>query len=293
MVKCSSQAVTFFGVLQRIYVIFAASPARWKILEDTVPYITAKPLSDTRWECRLESVEALWYQMSEIREALFAVADQSWDPMVKAKAESLANFEVGNFEFILATIIWYDILFAVNTVSKSLQSANMQLDVAVQQIKGLVTYLTKYQDTGFHSAMNTAKEIASAMDVEQVFKQNRNRRRKRQFDYESRDEGMLSAEQAFRTGYFTCIINQAITSMNTRFEQLQQYDTLFGFLYNINTMRQLNDDDFLKCCMDLDLALRSESLRDLDGADLCAEVNIFRKIVPESVRTAIQCLQYL
>jgi hypothetical protein len=48
MAKCSSQAVTFLGGLQRIYVIFAALPARWKILEDTVPYITVKPLSDTR-----------------------------------------------------------------------------------------------------------------------------------------------------------------------------------------------------------------------------------------------------
>jgi hypothetical protein len=77
----------------------------------------------------------------------------------------------------------------------------MELDVAVQQIKGLVTYLTKYRDTGFHSAMFTAKEITSAMDVEQLFKQNRNRRRKRQFGYESTDEGTLLAEQAFRTGY--------------------------------------------------------------------------------------------
>jgi hypothetical protein len=52
--------------------------------------------------------------------------------MVKAEAESLTNFE-----FILAAIIWYDILFAVNTVSKSLQSADMQLDVAIQQTKDL------------------------------------------------------------------------------------------------------------------------------------------------------------
>ena len=58
-------------------------------------------------------------------------------------------------------------------------------------------------------------------------------------------------------------------------------------------MRQLNDDDLLKCCMDLDLALSSESSRDLDGADLCAELNIFRETVPESVKTAMQCLQYL
>jgi hypothetical protein len=55
-------------------------------------------------------------------------------------------------------------------------------------------------------------------------------------------------------------------------------------------MRQLNDD-LLKCCMNLDLALRSESSRDLGSADLCAELKIFREIVPESVRTIIQCLQ--
>jgi adenylate kinase len=97
MAKCSSQAVTFMRVLQRINVIFAASPARWKILEDTVSYITQRPLSDTQWECRLDSVKALRYQMSEIREALFAVADESRDPMVKAEAESLANFKVGKF----------------------------------------------------------------------------------------------------------------------------------------------------------------------------------------------------
>jgi len=48
--------------------------------------------------------------------------------------------------------------------------------------------------------------------------------------------------------------------MNTWFEELQQYDTLFGFLYNMNTMQQLNDDDLLKCCMDLQLSV---TLREL------------------------------
>ncbi|XP_059169366.1 zinc finger MYM-type protein 1-like [Physella acuta] len=281
MAKISSKAVTFFGVLQRIYVIFAGSPARWKILEEAVPYITVKSLSDTRWECRIESVKALRYQISEIKEALFTVSDESKDPMVKAEAESLANFEVGNFEFILAVIIWYDILFAVNTVSKSLQSADMQLDVAIQQIKGLVTYLTNYRENGFNSAMITAKEIAKAMDVDQVFKQKRSRKRKRQFEYESTDDSTLSGEDEFRTEYFLCIMDQAIIGMNTRFEQLRQYDSLFGFLYNINTMRKLNNEDLLKSCMNLDIELRSVSSRDLNGADLCTELTMFREILPE------------
>jgi hypothetical protein len=33
---------------------------------------------------------------NERREAFFFVADESRDPMVKAEAESLANFELGN-----------------------------------------------------------------------------------------------------------------------------------------------------------------------------------------------------
>jgi hypothetical protein len=70
--------------------------------------------------------------MSEIRGALFTVADKSRDLMVKAEAECLENFEVGKFEFILATIIWHDLLFALVTARKSLQSANMQLDEAIQ-----------------------------------------------------------------------------------------------------------------------------------------------------------------
>jgi hypothetical protein len=41
----------------------------------------------------------LRYLIGEIREALFAVADEFKDLIVKAEAEALANFDVGNFEY--------------------------------------------------------------------------------------------------------------------------------------------------------------------------------------------------
>jgi len=40
-----------------------------------------------------------------------------------------------NFEFLLSMTIWYDILFAVNSVSKSLQSK--YINMAIKQLKGL------------------------------------------------------------------------------------------------------------------------------------------------------------
>ncbi len=107
------------------------------------------------------------------------------------------------------------------------------------------------------------------------------------------DESTLSGEDEFRTEYFLCIMDQAIIGMNTRFEQLRQYDSLFGFLYNINTMRKLNNEDLLKSCMNLDIALRSVSSRDLNGTDLCTELTMFREILPEGIKSAKQCLQYI
>ena len=55
------------------------------------------------------------------------MADETKASKVRSKAKSLANNNQGNFDFILAPVVRYDILFAVNTVSKA---ADMQLDIA-------------------------------------------------------------------------------------------------------------------------------------------------------------------
>ncbi len=69
MARSCPKAMTFFGVVQRIYTLFASSTKRWQTLK-THSSITPKPLSNTRWECRTESVKAIRYQTSQIRDAL-------------------------------------------------------------------------------------------------------------------------------------------------------------------------------------------------------------------------------
>ncbi|CAA0824381.1 hAT family dimerisation domain [Striga hermonthica] len=68
--KGKHQAVTFFGVIQQIYCLFARSTKRWKILKDNVERFTVKPLSDTRWESRVKSVQPIRYQTPQIISAL-------------------------------------------------------------------------------------------------------------------------------------------------------------------------------------------------------------------------------
>ena len=119
------QKLHLFFVLQRIYTLFSSSTKRWKILQDHIHNITLKSLSQTCWENRIESVKAVRFQTSQIRYALFELAKVSDDPKIKSETDGLATYELKNFEFLLGMNIWYDILFADNSISKNSQSKDM------------------------------------------------------------------------------------------------------------------------------------------------------------------------
>jgi hypothetical protein len=124
-------------------VTFFSSTKRLKILLDNVSSLTLKPLSQTHRESRIESLKTIKFQTSQIRNALLQLAKTSEDPKTKGEANCLATYEIESFEFLLSMIIWYDILFAINIVSKNLQSKDMHIDVAIDQLEGLISYLKK------------------------------------------------------------------------------------------------------------------------------------------------------
>ena len=60
------------------------------------------------------------------------LAEVSKNLKTKSEANCLAIYELKNFKFLLDITIWYDILFAVNSVSKNLQSKDMHIDVVIE-----------------------------------------------------------------------------------------------------------------------------------------------------------------
>ncbi|XP_020420316.1 zinc finger MYM-type protein 1 [Prunus persica] len=209
------KAKDFFGIIQRIYTLFANSTKRWKILKDNVKHLTLKSLSVTRWESSIESVRAIRFQAADLREALLQLAESDGDSKITSKANSLATYELGNFEFLLGMVTWYDILGAVNVVSKNLQSEDMLIDVAIDKVKGLITFFEKYRENGFTEAMCTAKEIATDMGIDPVFPEKRKIHRKKHFDENTCEPSQSvpeSAEEKFRIDYFLYLVDQVIGS---------------------------------------------------------------------------------
>ena len=273
------KAISFFGVVQRIYTLFSSSTKRWKILQDNVSSLTLKPLSQTRWESRIESVKAIKFQALEIRDALLQLAKTSEDPKTKSEVDCLATYELESFEFLLGMTIWYDILFVVNSVSKNLQSKDMHIDIAIDQLKGLISFFKKYREDGFTSAMISSKEIAIKMEIEPMFHEKRIIRRKKQFDENVNDEITQSAEESFRINYFLYIVDQAISSIESRFEQFQIYEDIFGFLFNFEKLKALDDNSLKKYCLNLESFLKHDVYYDIDGLDLCSELIVLKEVV--------------
>lgn len=67
------------------------------------------------------------------------------------------------------------------------------------------------------------------MEIEPIFCEKRIIRRKKQFDENANDEITQFAEESFRINYFLYIVDQAISSIENRFEQFQIYEDIYFY----------------------------------------------------------------
>jgi hypothetical protein len=182
---------------------------------------------------------------------------------------------------VVSIIIWYEVLYAINLVSKQLQEKDMLIDIAIDKLQGLISFFTAYREIGFLKALESTKEIARDMDIEPTFRTQRKIKRKRQFD-ETLDDSFIasqSVEDSIRINYFLPIVEQAITSLTTRFEQYQGYEKIFGFLFTSHKLFSLDDKSLLSSCTQLEMALKSGPQFDVDGKGLHTELMFLQQFI--------------
>uniref|UniRef100_H3B065 DUF4371 domain-containing protein n=1 Tax=Latimeria chalumnae TaxID=7897 RepID=H3B065_LATCH len=212
----STKTVSLFGILQQIYTLFSEL-----VLRDHVR-LTLKPVCVTRWECRVESVRAVKYQTVNVHDALVAlVKSEGWDPAACHEANTHAS-QLTDFKFLIAMVVWYDILLQVNLVSKSVQrSQSLDIATAVIMMEVCFKYMINYRETGYATAITTAKELATELGAEPVFKHTTQiHRKKHQFDYESREEAVINPEEKFKMEFFHSLLDTVRVSLEDCFIQM-------------------------------------------------------------------------
>ncbi|XP_043942864.1 zinc finger MYM-type protein 1-like [Protopterus annectens] len=264
--KSSIDAVSFFGSLQRMYTLFTSSTQRYKIFRDNVSGLTVKPLCETRWECRVESVKAVRYQVGAVYDALVSVAEvtKGKDPKAYSEAASLSS-AMKSAKFLIVLVVWYDVLVKVEQVSKLLQ---------------------KYRATGYKKAKVTATELAEELDVELKFPgadEVRPRKKRKLSGYEADDECLISPEQNFKVNFFYTLVDVALSSVQDRFTQLAPHSATFGFLYNIQDLCTVSDDKLLQLCKDLQNLLTHNDSADIDAVELYEELKTLCHIITKGL----------
>ncbi|XP_076881615.1 uncharacterized protein LOC143529786 [Bidens hawaiensis] len=212
MTNICTKSREFFGVIQRIYSVFANSTKRWAVLKDNVKGLTLKSMCPTRWESRVDSVKPIRFQL-----------------------------------------------------------------------------LDNYREVGFPKAIVDAKKIAIEMGVDPVFSQSRPIIRKKQFDGSREQEVLFSPEENVKVNYFLCIVDQSISSLETRFEQYEQYEKLFGFLFP-KKLKALDETKLKSCCYTLQEALKHGEESDIDAEELFLELKLFETFLSSDIVTPLDAL---
>lgn len=223
MVNSCVKAKDLFLAVQGIYNLFSNYAKRWKILKEHVK-TNVKPLLVTRWESHFEVVKAIRFQASELRGALFEISENDNDNDVKSQANSLAILYVGNFEFLVAMIVWNEILHGVNLISKrdNLICAYRYCYWGSERF-GFFSK-KEYMETRFIDDINTTKDIAIERKIVPVFKIKPVIWRKKHFDENATVEDTQLPKDSFRTNYFLYIVDQATGSLERRFDQFTVFE---------------------------------------------------------------------
>nr|XP_022921013.1 zinc finger MYM-type protein 1-like [Onthophagus taurus] len=160
-------------------------------------------------------------------------------------------------------------------------SLNLVVNDALEVTKN---YLVSCRsDENFEKNLSDATLLANELDIDANFPNAPSRRRKikKQFDYEAEGVSIQDPKQNYKISFYYMIIDNAVNAIQERFNQMQEYCALFEFLYDIFNLKDKNEADILMQCKKFESALTHNSCKDIDGEDLCWELQSVSRRLPK------------
>ncbi|XP_048510256.1 zinc finger MYM-type protein 1-like [Athalia rosae] len=240
--------------------------------------LTLKPLSDTRWESRIEALKPLRFYMGDVYDALLSIYEnQDIDNLIRDEASGLLNC-IKQFKFLCSIVIWYKIINCINPISKLLQTKGFDLASALDLLQNCKKFFEDLRsDKSFNETIVDARELADEINVEANFEstvpRHRVRRKKTNFSYEARDETIKDPKEQYKTEFFYFTIDRALNALDARFEQLSHHSNYLQFLYDIYDSKTMSKETLLTHCKDLESILTDGDSVDINGVELTEEIS--------------------
>lgn len=179
--ETSVDVKTYFGNVQKLYKVFALSPARWKILQPNVN-ISLHSVSKTRWSARVDAVCPLIKNHTSMLESLIKIEEElHLPPEIQADVECLIKW-LKSFESVLLTTLWFKVLHCIDDKNKILQSAKLPMEEGAKYMSNLVKEIQTMKDS-WAIFFEDAKQVTSSLGIDPKMKSDsRIRKNKRFFD---------------------------------------------------------------------------------------------------------------
>ena len=132
--------VTFFGIMNKIFVFFSSSTTRWEVPKSKVKK-TVKKHCETRWSSYYNAVEVIQENFDEITSCLEHFKSGKFSSETKSDAYLLL-LSLQQFTFVSLLKFWCPILSSVQRVTKCLQDPKVDLIQASNDLMGSIELLT-------------------------------------------------------------------------------------------------------------------------------------------------------
>lgn len=235
------KATVFFDFVQSLYVFFTSSTARYQKLRDTFKdtenkFLVPKRLSDTRWSCHADALQALQSGYPTFKDMLQKISD---DVLEKSECRNTARGllrKMTTLDTGIFTSFWNSVLNRFNASSKTLQTPHLNLNSAVAVLKSLVDFVQKLREE-FDIFEESGKLLLGSQEY--AAEQRRTRRRNvrlESFDDSGTESADLSPKEVFCRSVFLQCVDKLLSCLKYR---LAAYDSVcqrFGFLINFPSM---------------------------------------------------------
>lgn len=221
------QAITFFGILEKLFTFFSCSTHRWSVLKEHVN-ITIKRHAETRWSSKADAVKAVSSQLNEIIACLEKLRDTPSETVETREDAAILINGLETFDFICLLYFWAEILPAINHSQKVLQIEGVSFHSALLLLQTLEDQLGNWRTNLCDIVIEKSVKKCEEWGVET----DKRPRKKRKMPGEHADDVVLNSRQEIKRCLIE-IIDKLSAEMRDRFTHLSELEKRFGYLCEI------------------------------------------------------------